>query len=190
MSPNAYIGFNSSGLLVGYQGEELNEEPCFTWTYSEFEEYLRESITPSMYHFMANYVCAEFTKEMLYEIQGGDYSSGQLEEEAVEAYFALPWQERQKMHEQELVNLHEAKRIAEANEAAAMDAMLEDSKPFDHTSPIAEEYAEFMRGIIRRECATIDRLKNEIHEEEQWRGGWEDGESQTDGPRYDEMGEP
>ena len=186
MSPNAYVCFNDSGLLVGYQGEELNEEPCFTWTYSEFEEHLCESITPSMYHFMANYVYSKINKEILYEIQGGDYSSGRLEEEAVEAYFCLPWQERQEMHEQTLVNLNEAKRTADAKEKAALDWMLEADQP----SAIHDEVCDFVRGLVVKYRCLSERLENEIQEEEQWRGGWEDGASQTDGPRYDEMDEP
>jgi hypothetical protein len=175
MSPNSYLAFNDAGLLCGYQGEYEEEEPVFTWTYSEFEEYIDEAVTPSMYHFMANYVDHEFTKEELYEIQGGDYCTGDLEAEAVDAYFALPINERIRLHEQELVNLNAAKRRAESRESAAIDAMLEEHRPFDDTSPIALDYAECMRAIITKERKNIDRLTDEIHEEEQWRGGHEEG---------------
>lgn len=190
MSPNSYLAFNSAGLLCGYQGEYEGEEPVFVWTYSEFENYINESITPSMYHFMANYVDDNMTKEELYEIQGGDYCTGDLESDAVDAYFDLPINTRITMHEQELVNLRGAKRGAEAKESAAIDAMLTENKPFDDTSPIATEYADFMRGIIAKNRAAIDRLENEIHEEEQWRGGHEEGASdlETD-ERYDHMDE-
>jgi hypothetical protein len=175
MSPNSYLAFNDAGLLCGYQGEYEEEEPVFTWTYAEFEEYLNESVTPSMYHFMASYVEENFTKEELYEIQGGDYCTGDLEAEAVDAYFALPINERIRLHEQELVNLNAAKRRAESRESAAIDAMLEEHRPFDDTSPIALDYAECMRAIITKERKNIDRLTDEIHEEEQWRGGHEEG---------------
>ena len=175
MSPNSHVCFNDQGLLCGYQGEYEGEEPVFVWTYAEFEEYLNESITPSMYHYMAGYVRNEITKEELYEIQGGDYCTGDLEAQAVDAYFDLPINDRIEMHEQELVNLRADLRRAEAKESAAIDAMLEENKPFDHTSPISAEYCEFMRGIIEKNRAKIDRLQNEIHEEEQWRGGHELG---------------
>ena len=175
MSPNSYLAFNDVGLLCGYQGEYEGEDPVFTWTCAEFEEYLNESVTPSMYHFMASYVDHEFTKDELYEIQGGDYCTGDLEAEAVDAYFALPINERIRMHEQELVNLRASKRRAEARESAAIDAMLEEHRPFDDTSPIALDYADCMRAIITRERKNIDRLTDEIHEEEQWRGGHEEG---------------
>jgi hypothetical protein len=188
MSPNAYLHYDADGLLCGYQGEAIHEEPCFTWTYSEFEEYLDECITPSMYRFMADYVHNNMTKSELYEIQGGDYCTGDLEAAAVDAYFDLPINERITMHEQTLVNLRAALRRAEAKESAAIDAMLEENKPFDDSSPIANEYSEFMRGVIDQNRKAIDRLENEIHEEEQWCGGHEEGaEDNLDGPHYDPM---
>jgi hypothetical protein len=184
MSPNSYIKWNKSGFLCGYPGEAAHEEPCFTWTYSEFEGYMNEYITPSMYHFMAGYVAENFTKDDLWEIAGGDYCAGDLEAAAVDAYFDLPINMRISMHEQELVNLRAAKRTAEAKESAAIDAMLEENKPFDDTNPIAHEYAEFMRGLIAKNRAAIARLENEIHEEEQWLGGHEEGVEDDLGARY------
>jgi hypothetical protein len=180
MSPNSYLAFNDAGLLCGYQGEHEDEKPVFTWTYAEFEEYLNESITPSMYHFMATYVEENFTKEDLYGIQGGDYCDGELEAEAVDAYFDLPINDRIEMHEQTLVNLRASKRRAEAKESAAIDAMLTENKPFDDSSPIDQEYNDFMRSIIEKNRAKADRLENEIHEEEQWRGGHEEGAEDMD----------
>jgi hypothetical protein len=190
MSPNAYIAFNKDGLLCGYPGEAEREEPCFTWTYTEFEEYLNEFITPSMYHFMASYVEENMTKDELWEIQGGDYCTGSLESYAVDAYFDLPINVRVTMHEQELVNLRADLRRAEAKESAAIDAMLEENKPFDDSSPIAHEYAEFMRGVIAKNRSTIGRLEREIREEEQWLGGHDAGASdfETD-ENYDPMEE-
>ena len=190
MSPNAYVCFNNSGLLCGYQGEYEGEEPVFVWTYEEFEEYLNECITPSMYNYMASYVHSEISKEELYEIQGGDYCTGDLEAAAVDAYFDLPINERITMHEQSLVNLRADLRRAEAKESAAIDAMLTENMPFDETSPISNEYAEFMRGLIAKNRAKADRLNHEIHEEEQWRGGHEeDATDNLSGPHYDPMEE-
>jgi len=150
MSPNAYIAFNKDGILCGYPGEAEREEPCFTWTYAEFEQYLNEYITPSMYHFMASYVEENMTKDELWEIQGGDYCPGDLE-------------------------------------SAAIDAMLEENRPFDDSSPIAHEYAEFMRGLIAKNRKAISRLEREIHEEEQWIGGHEEGASDMEQENYDPM---
>jgi hypothetical protein len=190
MSPNSYISWNGAGLLCGYPGEAEHEEPSFIWTYSTFEDLLSESITPSMYHYMAGYVRNNFTKDDLWEIAGEDYYPGDLEAAAVDAYFDLPINVRIEMHEQELVNLRADKRRAEAKESAAIDAMLEENKPFDDSNPIATEYADFMRSIIEKNRAASVRLEREIYEEEQWRGGHEEGESDMDTEeRYDHMEE-
>lgn len=190
MSPNAYLHWNDQNLLCGYQGEAEHEEPSFVWTYSVFEELVGESITPSMYYYMAGFVHNEISKEDLYDIQGGDYCPGNLEAIAADAYFDQPLNDRIEQHEQMLVNLKATKRRAEAKESAAIDAMLEENKPFDDNSPIAIEYAEFMRGIIEKNRKAIDRLETEIHEEEQWRGGHEEGaEDDLNAPRYDSMDE-
>ena len=169
MSPNSYVCFNNEGLLCGYQGEHEHEEPVFIWTYSSFEEYLDEIVTPSMYHFMAGYVSNEISKEELYEIQGGDYCTGKLEEQAIDAYFDTPLNDRIEMHEQQLVNMRAALRRAEARESAAIDAMLEENKPFGCASPIDSDYNDFMRGIIDKSRKDIESLERQIHEEEQWR---------------------
>jgi hypothetical protein len=189
MSPNSYISFNKEGLLCGYLGEADHEEPTFVWNYSTFEDYLDECITPSMYNFMASYVSNNFTKDDLWEIAGDDYCAGELEGEAVDAYFSMSLNDRITMHEQCLVNLRAEMRRAEAKESAAIDAMLEENKPFDDTSPIAHEYAEFMRKIIEENREKANRIANEIHEEEQWRGGHEADESdlETDVENYDPM---
>lgn len=189
MSPNSYIEFNKQGLLCGYLGEAENEEPCFIWTYSVFEEMINEAVTPSMYHFMANHVASNFSKDDLWEIATDDYSAGDLEAEAIDAYFAEPLSERIIMHEQMLTNLKAAKLRAEAKESAAIDAMLEENKPFDHTSPIDQEYSDFMRKIIERERKKIEDLERQIHEEEQWWGGYEEGAEDATRPRYDPMEE-
>ena len=190
MSPNSYIAFNSKGLLCGYPGEQDREDPCFIWTYSTFEDYLNESITPSMYNFMAGYVQQNFTKDDLWELAGGDYSADDLESDAIDAYFNTPLNERITMHEQELVNMRASKRRAEDRESAAIDAMLEEHRPFDDSSPIANEYNEFMRGIIDGARAKIERLERQICEEDEWRGGHEEGaENDTHLDPYDHMDE-
>jgi len=174
MSPNAYVAFNDAGLLCGYQGEEEHEKPVFKWTYSTFERHLNECVTPSMYHLMAGYVHNNLTKDDLWNIQSDDYCDGHLEADAVDAYFELPIKVRISMHEQELVNMRVARRAAEAKESAAIDAMLEENKPFDDTSPISHEYAEFMRSLIAKARREIEKWDVDIHEEEQWRAEPED----------------
>ena len=174
MSPNAYVCFKN-GLLCGYPGEEEVEFPVFTWTYGDFEQHTGESITPSMYRFMAEHVHDNISKEELYEIQGGDYCPGELEEDAVNAYFDLPTNQKIALHEQMLTELRNEKAIAEAKEAAAIDALLDDTIPFGNDSPINHEYVEFINRLVIENRTKAERLENEIHEEEQWRGGHEEG---------------
>jgi hypothetical protein len=176
MSPNAYVSFKN-GLLCGYPGEEEVEPPAFTWTYDDFEQHLGESITPSMYRFMAEYVKENITKEDLYVIQthGEAYCPDDLNEEAVNAYFDMPINRKIALHKQMLEELQNEKAIAEAKEAAAIDAVLDENTPFDNDSPINHEYTEFMNGLVIKNREKVDRLKREIHEEEQWRGGHEKG---------------
>lgn len=193
MSPDAYVCWDKSRrLLCGFPGQSRTEDPTFIWSYSVFERHLDEAITPSMYHFMAGWVLENISKTDLWEIQCDDYCDGNLEAQAVDAYFDQPLHTRISMHEQELVNLRAEKREAEAKESAAIDAMLEENRPFDNTSPIAHEYAEFLRGLIAKTRKQIDALEDEIHEEEQWRGGYEEGaEDDAFGDRmmYDPMDE-
>lgn len=163
MSPNAYVCFGEDRILRGYPGEEEDEDPTFTWTYDIFEEITGECVTPSMYNFMAGHVSKNITKKELYEIQAEDYFPGDLEEQAVDAYFCLSVNDRKVLHDQELLNLYAARRKAEEREEAAM---LEENRPFDETSPIAKDFAKFMQGIISKARKDIERLDREIHEEE------------------------
>jgi hypothetical protein len=166
MSPNVDLEFNDAGILVA----TLDTEICFTWTYSDFEEHLNESITPSMYEFMANYVYSNITKDQLWDIESQDYCSGDLEEEAVNAYFNVPALDRQIMHAQSLQNLKAERQCAEDKEFAATDC------PFDPTSPIYVEVMIFLKKLARENQKKRENLERMINEEKQWRGGWEAGE--------------
>lgn len=155
----ARIAWNDDDLLCAYQGENV----VFTWDYSEFERHMNEYMTPSMYHFCASWVDTNLEKDEDYwEVSGA----------AVDAYFEVPINDRIEMHEQELVNLRAAKQTAEAKEMAAINFMLEDDV---NMNPIHAELCEFVRSLARKYAARRQRLEREIHEEEQWLGGHEDG---------------
>jgi hypothetical protein len=176
MSPNAYVHWNDEKrLLYGFQGEAEHEEPVFTWTYSTFEEYLGEACTPSMYNFFTEYICEEINKEELYEIQGGDYCPGRLEEEAVDAYFALPIKERIELHMQEMKNLEAERDRASAKETAFIDALLDEACPFDVASPIYVEYCQWCREQKEKWAKIHFDLCCQLDEETEWRGGHEEG---------------
>jgi hypothetical protein len=190
MSPNSHIAFNDRGLLCGYLGEAEHEDPCFIWTYSEFEAYLNESVCPSMYHFMASYVYEHFSKNHLWEIAGGDYCTGDLEEAAVNAYFELPLQERIDMHMQEMTNLEAERDRAAGKEAAFIDAILDDACPFDVQSPIYVEYCQWCREQKEKWAKIHFDLCCQLDEETDWRGGHEEGASDLDtDERYSPMEE-
>ena len=167
--------FNNHGLLCGYVSDEEFQPAAFTWTYDDFEQHLGESITPSMYRFMADYVKENITKEELYEIQAENYSPGDIEEDAVNAYFDLPINRKIALHNQMLEDLRYDRDEVLAKEAAAIDAFLDENNPFGEDSPISHEYADFLRRLIIENRKKADRLECEIHEEEQWRGGHEEG---------------
>ena len=176
MSPNAFLQWNSeSGLLEGFDGESV--VPVMTLTYSDFERYLGDSITPSMYHWFTTYIIANHTKDDLRDIECGDGISEELIEEAVDSYFDEPINDRIELHEQTLGNLRRAHAIAESKETAAMNWILDDDIPFDKTSPIYSETCDFVRGLVEKYRLKSERLAHEIHEEEQWRGGHEAGAS-------------
>ena len=124
---------------------------------------------------MAEYVQENISKDELYDIQGDNYCPGGLEEDAVNFYFDMPIKRKIALHEQMLKELRNERDSALAKEAAAIDAMLDENIPFGEDSPISHEYAEFMRGLITENRKKVDRLEHEIHEEEQWRGGHEEG---------------
>lgn len=189
MSPNAYVQWNDeTRLLYGFQGEAEDEKPVFTWTYSVFEEYLGEACTPSMYNFFTEYICEEISKEELYEIQGGEYCPGRLEEEAVDAYFALRLRDRVARHEQEMADLEAERDRAAGKEAAFIDALLDEACPFDVASPIYVEYCQWCREQKEKWAKIHFNLCCQLDEETEWRSGAEAGESdlETD-ERYDPM---
>jgi hypothetical protein len=181
MSPNIWLEMTDDGMLIATDGDRVN--PVKTWTYSDFERFLDESITPSMYEFMANYVYNNLNKRALWEVEGDCYD-GDYDEDAVNAYFELPWQERQKLHEQTLTNLEaEFERAREKTEAAK--TFLAEGLPFDPTSPIYTEVRTYINELRHKNEEKMNDLERQIHEEECWRGGWEKGESDTEGPTYD-----
>jgi hypothetical protein len=193
MSPNAYVSWcDEKRMLCGYQGEEENEKPVFVWDYSVFEEYNGEAVTPSMYEFLSAYIQNNITKKQLYEIQGDDYCPGDLEEEAVNAYYQVPILTRTEMHKQMLINLYAEHHAVSAKETAAINWMLDDDKqPFDITSPIYTEVCNFVRKLTDKYKSMGERLRAEIDEEEQWWSGAEEGaEGSAAAAVYDSMEEP
>jgi hypothetical protein len=189
MSPNACLCWNEkTGLLCGYPGEAEIEEPTFTWTYSVFEEFTGEAITPSMYCIMASYIERNITKQQLYEIQGDDYCPGDLEESAVDYYFEIPIQERIEMHEECLKNLRVDRDRAEEKMYAFIAAHLTDECPFDPSSPIYIDYCQWTREGKNKWEEELNEMQNRVNEEELWTSGAEEG-AENEAPLFDPMDE-
>lgn len=144
--------FNPDGLLCEWQ----DGKPIFTWTYSVFEEYACESISPSMYEYMANYV--------LHRLLFGVYSIN-LEGEAVEAYYSLDRLEKERLRGEKVLALDAKKRLADSKVSSAIDALLDENRPFDETSPISREYVAFMRGLVEKYSLEAHKCAEQIEEE-------------------------
>ena len=113
--------WNHRGLLVNKQR---------TYTYSDFEKYCCEAITPSMYHYMAAYVM-------------NHSHDPNVEMAAVNSYFNLPETTRIDMHDQELMNLDwQRERVNIMIETAADDY---------EAHVLTEEWAHFSKEIHEEE---------------------------------------
>ena len=159
--------------------------------YSIFENIERGLVTPSMYLWMTAWLQKTLSPACVQDVMTDPLTRrNQMEawaEDAHRAYHDLPWQERLDLHNQMVNQLEEEKCDAEKKENAAIDWMLEEDR---EPSVILNEVCGFVRGLVFKYRCLCERLENEIHEEAQWEQGGEDGASQTDGPRYDEMDEP
>jgi hypothetical protein len=143
-----------------------------------------------MYNFFTEYISEEISKEELYEIQGGDYCPGRLEEEAVDAYFALPIKDRIELHMQEMKNLEAERDRAAGKETAFIDAIIDDACPFDVASPIYVEYCQWCREQKGKWTKIHFDLCCQLDEETEWRGGHEEGaENDAHLNPYDPMDE-
>jgi hypothetical protein len=181
MSPNSWLELKN-GVLTATDGMRVSK----VWTYGDFEYHTQEAITPSMYDYMINYVYENITKESLYDLEGDSYD-GDIDGDAVDAYFSEPCLERQKMHTQMVTHLE--KKITETRAKIAAAAPLPEI-PFDPTSPLYAEVQTFWTNLRSSLDRNLETLMRELYEEEQWRGGWEEGEERTGRLMYDHMDEP
>jgi len=95
--PKMTLAYNANGLLCLWLYNNL--EPEFVWTYSVFEQYSGEAITPSMYKFMAEYVRTNFDEF------NATYYPGELEEDALARYYELSINHRIRLHDETMRSL-------------------------------------------------------------------------------------
>lgn len=149
-----------------------------TWAHSDFEEH----ITPSMFEYMKNYVYDHATDESIQNNCGWR----DLEEEAVMMYHNLPHQKKTLMHKQMEKNLK--KQLKEVRRKLESLKSF-DVPPFDPSSSIYQEVYDFWNKLEEDLTEQEQVIDQQLHEEELWCGGWEEGASDTEGPRYDHFDE-
>lgn len=126
------LAYNANGLLCLWM--HGNTEPDFTWTYSVFELYNQEALTPSMYKFMAEYVRLNFNEEDYV----GSYHPGELEEDAFVRYYELSVNHRIRLHN-EMMNELDTLRMEEEMWRGGHEFGSEN----DLTQPLYNHYDEF-----------------------------------------------
>ena len=158
--------------------------------YSIFENIERGLVTPSMYSWMTEWLQKTLSSRHIQDVMTDSLTRRiQMEswaEDAHRAYHDLPWQERLANHKDTMDDLMEER---DNFEKAEREIRRTDT-PFDPSSPVYAEYNAWANTKVAEYSRTAMRISDELDEEDLWEFGAEDGASQTDGPRYDEMDEP
>jgi len=154
----------------------------FPLTYSLFEKVERGLVTPSMYLWMVGWIERNASAEQLaLALNWPD----QIAEDAHRAYHDLPWQKRLANHQDTMDDLVEERDNFEKAEREIRHT----DNPFDPTSSVYSAYNAWANTKIAEYSRVAMHISDELDEEELWEHGGEEGGSQTDGPRYDEMEE-
>ena len=158
--------------------------------YSIFENIERGLVTPSMYLWMTAWLQKTRSPACVQDVMTDPLARRiQMEawaEDAHRAYHDLPWQERLANHKNTMDDLVEER---DNFEKAEREIRRTDT-PFDPSSPRSAAYNAWANTKIAEYSREAMRISDELDEEDLWEFGAEDGASQTDGPRYDEMDEP
>jgi hypothetical protein len=157
--------------------------------YSLFENVERGLVTPSMYSWTCHWLQENVSPSLIRDAMCSKTARIQMDiwaEDALHAYHDLPWQTRLDNHKAIMETLEEelSQMVKAERDILGME------NPFDPTSHVYSAYNEWVNSKAAEYFNAIERISAELKEEEQWEQGGEDGASQTDGPRYDEMDEP
>jgi len=152
-------------MLCGYDGE--SNEPTVVWDYSVFEDITGSAVTPSMYEYFSTYIANNISKSQLREIEADDYLFGELEEEAVNAYYAESEETRALNHEKMMRNLKGEHELAESKEHAAMNWLLKEDS-FESENPIYMEVCQYVRKLVYENRENREKLERLIQEEVCW----------------------
>ena len=161
----SYFAITTNGLLSVYNREH---EPLFTWTYSVFEKICEDSITPSMYEYMKEYTMRNIPPEVLDNFSM--YRAGDIEENAISAYYEEPIIKRISMHQKTLRSLKKSIEFYKIRETDALRSLYVETQ----WNSLTRDYNEFLRDIANTSREIIDNLDRKLHEEEGWYGGHEE----------------
>lgn len=157
--------------------------------YSIFENIERGLVTPSMYLWMTAWLQKTRPSRHIQDVVIDPLvRRNQMEswaEDAHRAYHDLPWQERLANHKDTMDDLMEERDNFEKAEREIRRT----ENPFDPSSLAYTAYNTWANTKIAEYSRVAMEISDEMDEEELWEQGGEDGASQTDGPRYDEMDE-
>jgi hypothetical protein len=148
----------SNRMLYGYDGDEA----VFKWTYSTFEEFNGERVTPSMYQFMAGYVMGQIPKGTKFR----EYRAGEIEERAVSAYWNLSPKARDDLRQCEIARIEMDLEWAEDNMHYYIDAVLDDKNPFPFGSDARKDFDTWVRAEKTKWEEKIHDLHLQMEEEE------------------------
>ena len=153
------LSWTKRGLLRARNG---NGRTVYTWTYSDFERMLPHAITPSMYHFMCSYILTNIN------LNQEDVVSCGIEARAIDAYFDLPYEDRVKMHNQEMVNLYESSESVKKQ----MDAVTEAKLTFNYENeilfPISDDVIPKLEKLEKKYTKKYDYFLSEMDIENNW----------------------
>jgi hypothetical protein len=69
------------------------------------------------------------------------------------------------------------KDLVESKEHAAMDWIMDEESEITIDNPIYEDVCKFVRGLVEENRNRREEIERQIAEEQQWRGGHEEGMS-------------
>jgi hypothetical protein len=130
-----------------------NDQILCQWTYEDFERYAKDTITPSMYHYMAGYVMNRYVAD----------GSSSMQEEAVLSYFKLPLKVVIEMHEQEAINI-----AAEIQRTRTKLTDLDGMREYYTGTPIWDELEKFVNDTAATCTKLLNKLIQEATEESLW----------------------
>ena len=143
---NACLIWDADAWLL--RAKTPSDETLFTWTYPMFEDWTGSVIVPSEYVFMTNYVEEHIASDERAAIYQGKYNPGPLCSRAVDAWRALPAEEKMDWRNQTIYQLEGHLKEALAQEEAAMGWMTE--TPDDRYECISADMCKMVRGLIDR----------------------------------------